>query len=1089
MAGKKKSSSSRTVVLAYARNLHAALGDMIGMDVTWLPISRSLYQPRQLKQYRTLRSQEWQESKTEDGQVRHRSDAPDTVADEHDVWSTWLYDCAGSPQPLVIIAPPGTGKTALLEQEALNAVAAILNPQNKFFSEHPLVPVLLSLSRFGDVPLEDLIVKAAGTYGLPTEVTRSYLRSGQLLVLVDGLDEVPAARHRLLGELSRLSTYVVVTSRPGNGAEILAQRPEACWEMLDLSEAQSQHIAENYLMTAADSADGTRSVTDVRSSPLQQLLSRPLYLLAWCQSRRRGVSGGQSMSELARLVFDMAIERRNLFPEDRAADPYAADRYGSVRRRFTHWVGRVGAYFASRDFHPSKLIDPEGLDLVRAGGTADRLLHAALAAGLLHKVDEHYYLPKVPLVEFCIGSYLADDALDHPDAPKVLIDCFRRWIWLPALHDVLDFAFDALWRSGPVGERWAEELLSWAVRTAQNDATREHGDGQGPDDLLTPFAVTVMRWYERRPRASRVETADENEAGGCGTAIKDLPAAIKRVVFKTGFRASQRLFAPLRGSHLLPAVVESLIAQIQISATNFPADAAARLLHGDDAPTLVLQWYRQYLRDHGPTRGNWASAAITAAGCVKPSSAEELLESWVPKYPDGIDHWDYVIEAVARRLPEERAAECVRRWLPRVEEYVRWWHAICEAAGRVSAEEAIVLAEELLDVASEGAIFALVGRFSDAAACEWAKRWSARLFQESDRDAIDFASAIVEAAARRLRPDDALALFRSILSELARRDIHALRYACARIMTAAAECLHSDVVPELVDELVPTYTIFPPTFADHLAYEVTRSVASSVAPSHAAHHVCRWLHRFAAAATELERHAWSSAVIGAVSRLREIDVRSVIDLASHLHPQSTDEGVQSTLQFIVDLAMTRAAGFDGATCANYLLDPANDALADAAVFHVSPTGTILLKRPSSQDQAVTAENFYAVPRSAAGNDPPLRLGPTLAHASDAIKLALLDIESELEHPDALALLATLAASPHRDASTRKDWLSRKEWFAAAHVNPKRGREEMLLDILLRRQFIDTFEEPNAGRKSPTIRSCITAAGLAFLARRRHRAKA
>ena len=79
------------------------------------------------------------------------------------------------------------------------------------------------------------------------------------------------------------------------------------------------------------------------------------------------------------------------------------------------------------------------------------------------KQGDIYAIPKLPLAEYLIGKYIADDAFRHPHSPLLLIEAFRKWIWRPDRHDVLDYAFDALWnRSRGTQPGWADALLGWA---------------------------------------------------------------------------------------------------------------------------------------------------------------------------------------------------------------------------------------------------------------------------------------------------------------------------------------------------------------------------------------------------------------------------------------------------------------------------------------------------------------------------------------------------------------------------------------------------------------------------------------------------
>ena len=177
----------------------------------------------------------------------------------------------------------------------------------------------------------------------------------------------------------------------------------------------------------------------------------------------------------------------------------------AVMRGFVNWFGRLGLHFAKEEFAPQqtkKLVDC-GL----IGEDADKFVHngqafffetVAKRCGLLmySKLRDRYEIPKVPLVEYVIGQYLAEDAFRNPNSPQILIDTFRRWVWRPDRHDILDYAFDALWQ-GPEGKKspWGTALLDWAKQVGRSDDAASHEAGHPvQDDWIHPFAVSVLRW-------------------------------------------------------------------------------------------------------------------------------------------------------------------------------------------------------------------------------------------------------------------------------------------------------------------------------------------------------------------------------------------------------------------------------------------------------------------------------------------------------------------------------------------------------------------------------------------------------------------
>jgi hypothetical protein len=98
---------------------------------------------------------------------------------------------ARKKQFLMVLGQPGAGKSTFLRKIGLEALKG-----NQGELRHRNIPVFLELKKFtkSDFDLEALITKEFETCGFPKpkEFCQSALRQGKLLILLDGLDEVPA---------------------------------------------------------------------------------------------------------------------------------------------------------------------------------------------------------------------------------------------------------------------------------------------------------------------------------------------------------------------------------------------------------------------------------------------------------------------------------------------------------------------------------------------------------------------------------------------------------------------------------------------------------------------------------------------------------------------------------------------------------------------------------------------------------------------------------------------------------------------------------------------------------------------------------
>lgn len=116
---------------------------------------------------------------------------------------------ANEQQHLMVLGGPGVGKSTFLQKVGLESLRTLgrrdfaakdssnlLVPQDIFY-QHPCIPVMLELRQFDkpDLSIKAAIAEELSTCGFPVaeELTDLFLKNGKLLVLLDGLDEVPTA--------------------------------------------------------------------------------------------------------------------------------------------------------------------------------------------------------------------------------------------------------------------------------------------------------------------------------------------------------------------------------------------------------------------------------------------------------------------------------------------------------------------------------------------------------------------------------------------------------------------------------------------------------------------------------------------------------------------------------------------------------------------------------------------------------------------------------------------------------------------------------------------------------------------------------
>jgi len=735
----------RNVIRVYARNLRDALKDEIGiLTPTGGKLPRAVYQEATIQRLHT------QLPDDEAGYPRRARGSggvhsPDRLArglapplPEDRALDDWLKE--RFTENLLIIAPVGAGKSCLLESIALRIAEGLLDDA-KWPESQPLppaVPLLVSLTRWewwtqqsgcGERSLNEYLSHAENEIteqpaALDAATMHRLRVDKKLILLIDGFDELPHRRDSLARQISDLKLRFALTSRPGHGEHVVVPDESSHHTLAELNGAAAEQFVRAYFrwvrLPHFESDTASKLFRDAQSGPAAPLLNRPLYVKAWCQYVHELVHEGRpptkapaSLGDLAEQLYREFVRRRGLFEPLRSADPREHSVYRQARDALADWLGQLGTYSATRNFAPLKLTDA-GADeelkgIIRDGswsvavGGASRSFDfkdVAIDAGLLIKnAHDEYQLLKLPVVDYLVGCWLGKDVIHHPDAPKRLIEVFRRWIWRPQLHDVLDYTFDRLWHGTQAQRRWATDLLSWAVDVGRHDVTRKPPFPESvQDDLVRPFALAVLRWHTLDPNA--------DESHGARKATEELGPALAWLAI-AGIGLPRLVNGPALSQNLLHCLVRGLIHQYEAAdhaareAWRRAIAVAAGRVAEDQAAGIVERWLLQHGAADDAARGAWWSAIEVAAGRVAEDQAVGVVERWFQQH-GAADHaakeiWRRAIAAAAGRVAEDQAAGVVERWLLQHDAAsgVRQW-AVVAAARHVAEDQAPGVVERWL---------------------------------------------------------------------------------------------------------------------------------------------------------------------------------------------------------------------------------------------------------------------------------------------------------------------------------------------------------------------------------------------------------
>jgi energy-coupling factor transporter ATP-binding protein EcfA2 len=226
-----------------------------------------------------------------------------------------VYEQAGGE--LLLLGEPGAGKSTLLVHLAQKL---LVHAQQ---DERQLVPVILNLSSWAEKrrPLvEWLIEDLQVSYQVPRKVGQRWINTGQILPLLDGLDEVvPSARGPCIEAINayRLDYLVplVVCSRT---ADYLMQRRRLLLPRAIVVQPLTNEQIDTYLLTAGPELTAVHTILQ-ENLALRELAASPLMLnllvLSYQGVPQEALPATGSLEEQQRILFAHYLKRM-LFDTD-----------------------------------------------------------------------------------------------------------------------------------------------------------------------------------------------------------------------------------------------------------------------------------------------------------------------------------------------------------------------------------------------------------------------------------------------------------------------------------------------------------------------------------------------------------------------------------------------------------------------------------------------------------------------------------------------------------------------------------------------------------------------------------------------------
>lgn len=224
---------------------------------------------------------------------------------------------ANSNQYLMVFGGAGAGKSTLLRKIGLEALKA-----ERGGFKHRCTPVFLELKRLNtdEIDLIKLITEEFHNFGFPPShkfVTKA-LEQGELLVLLDGLDEVP--KKSLNAVIESVQNFVIKYEKNHfvTSCRTAASHSSFCRfsdvELADFNDTQIQQFIHNWFQSEPERQSKTankcwEALNEPGNKAAKELAQTPLLLTFLCLVYDRYQSFSNNRSTLYREALDILLEK------------------------------------------------------------------------------------------------------------------------------------------------------------------------------------------------------------------------------------------------------------------------------------------------------------------------------------------------------------------------------------------------------------------------------------------------------------------------------------------------------------------------------------------------------------------------------------------------------------------------------------------------------------------------------------------------------------------------------------------------------------------------------------------------------------
>ncbi|MHC5915647.1 MAG: NACHT domain-containing protein [Nostoc sp.] len=342
---------------------------------------------------------------------------------------------ANDKQYLMVFGGPGAGKSTFLRKMGLETLKG-----KKGGFKHACIPVFIELKRFAssNINIEMFIVEEFRICGFPSteKFTIKALEEGKLLILLDGLDEVPTKN--LTEVISQIQNFVdkYDSNRFISSCRVAAYRHNfrrfTDVAMADFGDIQIENFISNWFRSEPDTGkDCWQKLNSPEHTAAKELTQTPLFLTLVCLLYQRSHKfptnratiyeralrvlleewAGEKSIFQENLYKGLDTKRKEMMLSEIAHDAFQEDRLFLLRREITDKIEKLLAEMLPDE----KFV--RGEDVLRS----IEVQHGVL----VERTDGIYSFSHLTLQEYLTAQYIDDHRQIEKLVNEHLID--ERW--------------------------------------------------------------------------------------------------------------------------------------------------------------------------------------------------------------------------------------------------------------------------------------------------------------------------------------------------------------------------------------------------------------------------------------------------------------------------------------------------------------------------------------------------------------------------------------------------------------------------------------------------------------------------------------